>query len=148
MILDVLKRINLSEAITTHFKWNEALLLREWNFAAYPTDSQKYFIFQMALKLEDISQLFGGQSILIMSWLRPKQYDNFIKHRDLNFESGSRHCSGKAVDFNVFGYEPEAVRKVLLDHLDRLQVRMELETSDWIHLDIDWKPGACNTFLP
>jgi hypothetical protein len=142
MILDVLKRINLEEPITTHFRWKEALYLRQWNFYAYPSDEQKFHIFNMALKLEDIRELTGGRDISATSWLRPEPYNKLIGG-SLN----SQHILGKAVDINICGLESEVVQKFLLDHLDRLGLSMELDTQGWTHLQFR-KPGGPATFLP
>jgi uncharacterized protein YcbK (DUF882 family) len=113
---------------------------------AYPNDQQKYFIFSLALKLESIKQLFNEKSFYVTSWLRPNVYDNAIKNKLLNNESESRHCLGKAADFVVYGYDPRDVQKLLLNHQDQLQIRIELDTALWTHIDLDYKAGQNNTF--
>jgi len=99
------------------------------------------------MKLEEIRALFGDRQIFVTSWYRPKVYDNFIKKKDLFFNSVSKHTLGKAVDFNVFGIEPKAVQAKILENIDRLQVRLELNTPSWTHIDLDYKPNQNNTFF-
>jgi len=124
-----------------NFTWKDALWLSKWEIACVPTADQTINILDVALKLQSIREYFNSP-ILVTSWLRPLKYNLQIKGA-LN----SAHTEGKAVDFNVIGYDPNEIRKELIPQLDNLKIRMEdLDDSNWVHIDIR-EPGKGGRFF-
>lgn len=114
-----------------HFKWREALYLREWQIYAFPTDA---FVIQeiekSALKMDLIREFFK-KPVIVTSWFRPPKY---------NVEIGgapkSKHVLGMAVDFQVKGMDAEVARTWLEEKLVEFNLRMEnLPKSNWVHID-------------
>lgn len=116
----------------SHFRWHEALWLPQWQMHALPSSVliQKNII-ETASKLQAIRDIIGSP-VAVTSWYRPEEYNRAIGGAKLSY-----HIQGLAVDFVVKGYKPDAVRELLLEYLDKLDIRMEdLEGASWIHIDL------------
>lgn len=126
-----------------NFKWREALYLRQWGYHALPDEDITRNIIKTAHKMQAIRDIMGSP-IIITSWYRPAEYNKFIGSSAPNT---SYHISGLACDFVVKGIMADAVREMLLDFLDRLDLRMEdLDGANWVHIDLG-KPGKTGRFF-
>jgi zinc D-Ala-D-Ala carboxypeptidase len=125
-----------------YFKWKEALLLREWDIYALPDEDVAKNIIDMAEVMDQIRILFG-KPIVITSWYRPPKYND-----DIGGSFKSYHMQGLACDFIVKGYRSDAVREILLEFLDKFDIRMEdLEGASWVHVDLG-NPNPNRFFVP
>lgn len=63
----------------------------------------------------------------------------------------SPHLTGEAVDFDVMGMDCNKAKIEILNAglLEKLEMRMERNTGNWIHLDIRYvKPEINRFFIP
>src|SRR3990167_11027250 len=82
-----------------YFKWKEILWLNSWGVYIFPTEEQYNSLLKFILKIDTVRQ-FVDLPFFITSGIRPQEYNKQIK--------GSRfsmHCRGRAIDFQVKGYE-------------------------------------------
>jgi uncharacterized protein YcbK (DUF882 family) len=126
-----------------YFKWREALYLKQWDVHAFPkTESVYLSIIEVSAKLDLIREIVA-RPLIVTSWYRPEKYNTFIKG---SFDSA--HKYGLACDFVVNGIGAQTVREMLIDELEKLDIRMEnLPTAGWIHIDIR-EPGNSRYFQP
>lgn len=137
--------IDLDAKITDSFIWREALFLREWQWGAYPDREQYQNIIKVSEKLEQIKQMFGGQPIKIVSWLRPPQYNQHIGGAKF-----SAHMTGEAVDFQIMGVQAAFVRKRVMEKAQDLDIRVEDMPAhyNWCHIDVRKPDNGVRIFQP
>lgn len=124
--------LNSNIGTTKNFKWKEAVWLAEWQIFVLPDEDTANNIIQTAEKMQAIRDIFS-KPIIVTSWYRPKEYNKFIGSKANN----SKHIQGLACDFIVKGYKSDSVREILLDYLERLDIRMEnLPNASWVHIDL------------
>lgn len=88
-----------------HFTWGEAT----HDGTRLPENQNiVYGMVKVAQALEDIRHLYGGRSISINSWYRPRSINAAVGGASM-----SRHLQGDAVDFNVAGIHTFDVYKRL-----------------------------------
>ena len=115
-----------------NFKWREALYLRSMDMYVLPDEDTALNIIATANKMQAIRDILG-KPIKVTSWYRPEKYNAFIGSKSKT----SYHIQGLACDFMVNGMLSDAVRELLLDFLDGLDIRMEdLPGASWVHIDL------------
>lgn len=127
----------------SRWKWEDALLHRQWKCSVFPTNEQYSNIIKMARILEWVENRVK-QPLTITDFLRVNAYNSLV-----GGSPNSSHIQGQAVDFVVFGRPSPDIRQLLLPELDRLQIRME--NKDTPHVHIDCKPvqaGGSRYFIP
>lgn len=136
---------DFSKLQASRFIWKDALLMRDWGWAAYPNDQQIVNIMLCAGRLELISKYFFNAEIEIVSWLRPPQYNAAI-----GGARKSAHIEGAAVDFKIVGAEQYVIRERLKSELVRLDIRMEQlsQGADWVHIDLRKPENGVRLFKP
>lgn len=158
---------NLTDKISKHFTWKEAIYLPQWGRAATEDDGLSDTILENLKRLfaqMDIVRDYFGAPINVHVAIRPLKYNHELYERmnkdreakglaPLTETTNSPHIWGLAVDFDVVGLTcDEAVKKILDDKkLDEWKMRMEHNPpgSGWVHLDIrDLIPGHNRYFLP
>lgn len=125
---------------TRNFLWKEALWLPQWQIYCFPSREQELEIIKIAYKMQQIRDFFGFP-IKVTSWLRPKPYNTLIKGAE-----DSPHLYGMAVDFNIETLLADVVKSMLLPKLEELKIRMEKETTNWIHVD-SREPGKTGRYF-
>jgi hypothetical protein len=121
-----------------HFLWGEALWLSQWKIFALPHEEIERNIISTARTMQ-LLRNFLQTPLRITSWYRPEEYNAFI-----GGAKRSQHMLGRAVDFQVYGIDSDAIRAKLLPHLADFNIRMEdLPGSSWIHVDT-----ACTNLTP
>jgi uncharacterized protein YcbK (DUF882 family) len=125
-------KIDLDKKIdgSRYFLWKEALWLPQMRAYALPTTRQRRLIIQQAHALDGVREYFNSP-ILVHNWLRPPAYNELVGGAPL-----SRHRLGDATDFHIVGYSCEEVRKELMAHPDIYPGRGEINSTNWIHLDL------------
>ncbi len=115
-----------------NFKWRDALWCNQWGVHVLPGSKLiQENIIATAEKLQNIRDILG-KPIIPTVWYRPEVYNKLIGGAKLSY-----HVQGLAVDFIVKGIGSDAVREILLEHLDRLDIRMEdLDGASWVHIDL------------
>jgi len=118
-----------------YFIWREALWINSVQAVVQPTWEQQENIIKQAIELDKVREYFGA-AITVTSWLRPDRYNKMI-----GGAKKSWHIKGLATDFTVEGHSVEAVKASLQHNSDCYGGRGELDTTNWIHLDLggtDW----------
>ncbi|MGF1569975.1 MAG: D-Ala-D-Ala carboxypeptidase family metallohydrolase [Nodosilinea sp.] len=88
-----------------HFTWGEAT----HDGTRLPENQNiVYGMVRVAQALEEVRHLYGGRSIRINSWYRPRAINAAVGGASM-----SRHLQGDAVDFNIAGIHPFDVYKRL-----------------------------------
>jgi len=129
---------------TRHFYWREFLFLPEWKIHVIPTDKQYLNLLSVAENMEEIRALFSDVPITVTSGLRPDLYNKLIRGAPF-----SRHRSGEACDFMIFGMNSDVVRGELKPKLGALGIRMEDKSTIHVHMDIaDPGPRGKRYFRP
>lgn len=124
--------MNLTDKINnTCFTWGKACYQHRWGFHVWPTEDQIKNIEKVASVLQKIKDYYPKNEMFITSWLRCKQYNDFIKGAP-----ASKHSLGMAVDFYIAGVSCEDIRKLLEPKLEELNIRMERGPRSWVHIDI------------
>lgn len=128
--------INLEDFIpgSSYFKWYEALWLPSVEAFACPNKEQQDNIIMQAAEMDKVRFHFG-LPIIVISWLRPTKYNEMI-----GGAIDSAHMYGVGTDFIIPGIETAHVKRVLQDEPKIYRGRGEIDTTNWIHLDL--KPGA------
>jgi hypothetical protein len=130
-----ISKIDQKIGASRYFTWREALWLPSMEAIALPDATQARNIERLALELDKVRDHFKAP-IAVHCWLRPKNYNKFI-----GGAPASLHIAGLAVDFHVGGVScSEAKRELLASGI--WKGRMELDTVDWVHLDL----GAGSNF--
>lgn len=126
----------LTEHISKHFTYKEALWLPTWNRAANESDGYnqeiKDNLIELFSKMDQVRSHLSMPIIVHVAY-RPPEYNKLV-----GGAPNSSHAQGKACDFHVSGSTCDAIRqKILNDNLlETLNLRMEnLPGSNWIHLD-------------
>jgi uncharacterized protein YcbK (DUF882 family) len=122
--------VDLEAPISKFFKWKEALYLPRVNGYAVPTRVQIDHIVSQARALDKIREYFE-RPILVHSWLRPVWYN-----AQIGGALQSQHTLGSATDFSVSGFTHDEVKKVLQNKPDLYMGRGEIDTTNWVHLDL------------
>jgi hypothetical protein len=138
--------IDLDQLIpgSAFFRWREALWLDKWKLWAYPPPDVYANIIKCAKYVADPLRNYLGLPMVIDSWWRPPAYNQFI-----GGASDSQHVMGLAIDFRIPIMTPDQIRAKLINRLDSMGVRMELETPTWVHVDMKQiGPGESRTFKP
>lgn len=117
-----------------YFKWYEALWLPSVEAFACPNIEQQNNIAMQAKELDRVRDHFS-RPIFVTSWLRPKKYNEMI-----GGAIDSTHIYGLGTDFIIKGIETTYVKVVLQDDTTIYTGRGEIDTTNWIHLDL--KPGV------
>lgn len=113
--------------VTNNFKWNE-VFTNECKADGYPILE----VFKNAEKLAKVLQIARekiGKPFNVHCWVRQIPHNK----RAGSTAKQSAHINGCAVDFDVTGMTPAAVRAKLLT-LD-LPLRIEANTPTWVHVD-------------
>lgn len=146
--------IDLTQKISKHFTWKEALWLRQWGRAAGVGDGLTFDVMHNLMgiffAMDEVRDYFNSP-IIVHDAYRPKEYNE-----ERGGSKNSAHmCLEEgvaAVDFHVAGFSCDDVRKKIIDNgmLELWMLRMEDRPgSDWIHLDSrPVKPGGARYFLP
>lgn len=120
-------------ALSNYFTWQEALWLPHWNRSADLddglTDEIKANIIKTALVHDQIRDIIGA-SIIVHSWYRPPSYSI-----EVGGTASDVHTQGLAVDWHTTGMTCAEAMTKLEPLLDQLNIRMERNTTDWIHTD-------------
>lgn len=117
--------------ITPNFTIGEACWLPKVNCWYYPLYEERANISRVCKMLEKV-RMIVGQPLIIHCMIRPDWYNAMVSG-----SNGSMHIKGLAVDFHVRGMTCDALRALLLPHLESLDVCMEDEPgSAWVHLDM------------
>ena len=138
--------IDIDELVprSRNFRWKELLWLPRWGVHVIPTDRQYLNLLSVVESLEEIRSLFGGVPMTVTSGLRPALYNKLI--RGATF---SRHRSGEACDFMIFGMSSDKARKELKSRLGGLGIRVEDKDTLHVHMDIaDPGPRGKRYFKP
>ena len=125
-----------------YFLWKEALWLPQMQAYAVPTDFQQDCIIAQARALDKVRDHFG-YAMIIHCWLRPEKYNKLV-----GGASQSRHLTGKATDFHIVSVSCDEVKKVLMGNPNIYPGRGEIDTTNWVHLDLDntgWFYGRTST---
>lgn len=99
--------IGLSEPVISsgNFTWAEATK----NGTRIPMDRGIVSsIIEVASRMEEVRDLFGGQPITVTSWYRDP-----ATNRRVGGASKSTHMQGHGIDFNVAGFSPQQVQRKL-----------------------------------
>jgi hypothetical protein len=127
--------VNLEDFISgsKYFKWKEALWLPKVQAYAVPSVFQQENIVAQARALDKVRERFGA--MIIHSWLRPNLYNDLI----VGGAKESSHELGMATDFSCLSYSCDEVKKLIMADPDLYAGRGEIDTTNWVHLDL--KPG-------
>lgn len=126
------------------FRWREAVNLAQWGLFAYPPpDVHKNIIWAAKNIADPIRNLFD-KPVQIHSWWRPKSYNEFI-----NGAPDSQHMRGIAIDLSIYTISIDEIRAALTPRLDSMNIRLELNTPTWVHVDgKKVMPGESRLFSP
>lgn len=128
--------MNYSEKINSALSltWHDALYLPKINCYAIPTEAQKSAISKMSGNLVPIEAHYN-KKIIVHSWLRPEFYNKMIGGARMSY-----HIKGMAIDFHIEGESVDAVKKLLISNKELWPYRGEIDTTNWIHLDMGEGP--------
>lgn len=127
----------------SRWKWEDAVLHRQWKCSVFPTNEQYSNIIKMARILEWVENRVK-QPLTITDWLRVPAYNVLV-----GGSPSSAHMLGMAVDFVVFGRPSPDIRQLLIPELDRLQIRMENKETVHVHIDVKSPgPNGNRFFVP
>lgn len=137
---------NTDFAITEHFSVGEALTLHAWNRLANEndgtTDTVKQNIYDLCTKLEAVRNILNSP-ILVHCIFRSVDYNKTILHSLPN----DVHAMGMAIDFDCGqDLSIDQIKNILAPQLEQLELRMERDTTTWVHLDIH-SPGASGRYF-
>lgn len=125
--------------ITPNFTVKEALWLPHWNRLANGddgvTEEVRHNLLSLCNILEELRRDVLVHPIHVHSMFRSEDYNRLILKLELFRDV---HTFGKAVDFHTVSTEPsdiEAVKTLLRPMLNTYNIRLEGNTTTWIHLD-------------
>lgn len=135
-----------------YFRWTEALYLPCWKIHGYPTPEVYKNIITTANQVADpIRELFD-KPMLITSWWRPHNYNEWGTVNGVNYgvngAKASQHTLGKAIDFIIYNVTLEEIHNVLPKKLESLKIRME-QPDNKPRIHCDWAnvpPGGFRYF--
>ena len=136
----------MSDKISKHFTWREALWLPRWereaNISDGLNDEIRFNLEYLFKRLDIIRDLFNVPVIVHCAY-RPLAYNLLVKG-----VVNSCHLSGSAVDFHVDGVDCAEARLTIIGHnlLSSLKLRMEDRRGDWVHIDTR-DPGLNKRFF-
>lgn len=128
--------------LSPHFSVGETLYLPSWQIYHIPSEEEKTNILKTVSKMEEI-RAYLNNPMNIHVWIRPEKVNNPSSDRhgqDYNAFIGgsphSAHINGLAVDFDAVGTSIDDVKAKLLIKLKDFDIRMESDTTTWIHTDL------------
>lgn len=152
--------VNIDDYITQnkHFKWSEALYLKQLNIYHSPTQEEVDNIIETCLKLDKVRE-FIAKPFNIHCWIRPNHvHDESGKHEGFDYNAlvkgatKSQHIIGKAVDFDITGLNQDQSMKIIVPKLVFFQMSSEDNTITngrlWVHLDNMMRNGKWCLFNP
>lgn len=136
--------------ISPHFRWNDVFVYESKEDGIPP-----FQIFENAVKManeEEKARVEIGKPFNVHCWYRSPKHKLRMIAQGYKPATHSAHDYAMAIDFDVIGMTPAAVRakEVQLIKQGKLKVRIEANTLDWIHNDIgnvftkDYKWGVFN----
>ena len=128
------KSLSSTDNISTYFLWKEALWLSTWNRLGEEkdglSDSIRANLTILFNKMDKIRDLAGLPIVVHCAW-RPKEYNTQI-----GGATNSAHIQGMACDFSARSMICDDLRKLILPHLEKWNLRMEDNPgSNWVHID-------------
>lgn len=147
-----MRTVKLTDSISSHFTWHDALWLPKWNRAAceqdgldsWHLDTLEWFFKERV----EPTRLFIGLPFVVHVCCRPDAYNKLVGGKE---DSAHRIPSVKvaAIDFHVKGITCDDVRIKLTPELSKFQVRVEDRPgSDWVHMDSKIPPNGHWLFKP
>jgi zinc D-Ala-D-Ala carboxypeptidase len=120
--------------VTPHFSVKDCLWLAHWGRLADASDGLTDDLFNSLVCtchfLEQVRALLGCPMI-ITSMYRPSLYSPIV-----GGTSSDVHTQGIAADFTTIPWlSINDAKTILRPNLGRLDLRMEANTTDWIHID-------------
>lgn len=114
--------------ITENFKWRE-VFVNEMKSDGVPTLEVFNNAYELAKVLQQARTKIG-KAFNVHCWVRQIPHNK----RAGSTAERSPHINGRAIDFDVTGMTPAAVRAKLLTL--NLPIRIEANTPTWIHIDV------------
>lgn len=114
--------------VTENFKWKE-VFVNEVKSDGVPMLEVFNNAYELAKVLQQARTKIG-KAFNVHCWVRQIPHNT----RAGSTAKRSAHINGRAVDFDVTGMTPAAVRAKLLTL--NLPIRIEANTATWIHIDI------------
>ena len=126
-------RIDLNDNIpgSANFYWSEALYLGSLGSHVFPRDSEVYDNIIKTTKIMEYIRELIDCPVRITSFYRPEKYN---KHIGGSIKSA--HIQGLACDFVPIGEDLQECTRLLIPHLEKLNIRMEKHSGNWIHIDL------------
>lgn len=137
--------MNPTQQISKYFTWKEAIYLNSWNRLASTSDGlteevQRNLV-GLFFTMDKIRQLMG-RPIIVHCAFRSLEYNKLI-----GGSTNSQHLYGCACDFHVQGLDCQQARELLKPHLEELQIRLENNTGNWLHVDVKKIEAGQNRFF-
>lgn len=144
-----MRSIGLTDHISKHFTYREALWLPSWGVVANEAGGLTDVILDNLIivfeKLDQVRDHFN-LPINVHCAFRP-----FAYNREVGGAQMSPHLTGSAVDFDVAGLDCNKAKIEILSAglLEALGMRMERNVGNWIHLDTrELSEGGNRFFIP
>jgi uncharacterized protein YcbK (DUF882 family) len=160
-----MKSFNLSDHISAHFTYKEALWLPRWGRAGSEQDGLTDEVlarveFLLKEKMDAVREYFGRPINVHVCW-RPPAYNKLVGGAKKSAHLAMVDYAGNplapeaieaAIDFDVEGLSCDEARQMILDDdmLETWGLRMENNPgSSWVHLDCrEPLPGHSRFFSP
>lgn len=147
--------MDFKEKISQHFTLHEALWLPSWQVHHIPSEAELSAIKHVAEKMDEIREILG-RPIIVHCWIRPNcanvpnsKWDRRNYNAFVGGAPGSAHQEGKAVDFHASSLVCDEIRHLLVTELARMDIRMENNDGNWVHIDTRKPlPGKARFFRP
>lgn len=125
----------------THFTWAEALWLPSWKCYHIPSEEEKDNLIKVFQKMELIRNYLDSP-INIHVAIRPILNNPTSNYHGQDYNilvSGapnSAHKIGAAVDWHPIKMSCDEAKAKLISQLKDFDIRLEKDTTSWIHIDI------------